>query len=150
MIFNTASQEDFKEVKDDVTELNSNLGNQLSYNGKTFYLDEKDGKLGCNTDPNRGADTFIPFHSGLELSDDTIVNNGNLEVGKKYLALLTDWDYAQNIVHITSGANVIYDHLISGYNDRYARGRITIFEATSTSIVVQGVYCATFAIWSLD
>lgn len=27
-------------------------------------MDYHDGKYGINTDPNRGADTFIPFHSG--------------------------------------------------------------------------------------
>ena len=32
--------------------------------GTTFYPDIQDGKYGFNTDPNRGADTFIPFSNG--------------------------------------------------------------------------------------
>lgn len=39
--------------------------------GTGFYLDEKDGTKGFNTDPERGADTFFPFKSfigdGFEL-----------------------------------------------------------------------------------
>lgn len=31
---------------------------------KHFYLDYKNGKLGCNTDEERGEDTFIPFNGG--------------------------------------------------------------------------------------
>ena len=29
--------------------------------GDQFYLDEHDGERGYNTDPARGADTFVPF-----------------------------------------------------------------------------------------
>lgn len=36
----------------------------LKANSKQVYMDYHDGKYGINTDPNRGADTFIPFHSG--------------------------------------------------------------------------------------
>lgn len=38
------------------------LNNKLMFpSGEQFYLDEKDGKRGYNTDPARGADTFVPF-----------------------------------------------------------------------------------------
>ena len=37
------------------------LNNSLVANSKHFYFDYKDGKYGYNTNPNRGADTFIPF-----------------------------------------------------------------------------------------
>ena len=33
----------------------------MSANSKHFYFDYKDGKYGYNTNPNRGADTFVPF-----------------------------------------------------------------------------------------
>ena len=36
----------------------------LTANGSQLCMDYHDGKYGINTDPNRGADTFIPFHSG--------------------------------------------------------------------------------------
>ena len=34
-------------------------------NSNHFYFDYKDGKYGYNTNPNRGADTFVPFKSGI-------------------------------------------------------------------------------------
>lgn len=38
------------------------LSNDLKFpSGKGFYPDEKDGIAGYNTDPARGADTFVPF-----------------------------------------------------------------------------------------
>lgn len=38
------------------------LINKLMFpSGTEFYLDEKDGKRGYNTDAARGADTFVPF-----------------------------------------------------------------------------------------
>ena len=38
------------------------LSNDLKFpSGKGFYPDEKDGVAGYNTDPARGADTFVPF-----------------------------------------------------------------------------------------
>ena len=36
----------------------------MSANNNHFYFDYKDGKYGYNTNPNRGADTFVPFKSG--------------------------------------------------------------------------------------
>lgn len=38
------------------------LNNKLTFpDGSEFYLDVKDGERGYNTDPARGADTFVPF-----------------------------------------------------------------------------------------
>ena len=38
------------------------LNNKLMFpSGTEFYLDEKNGIRGYNTDPARGADTFYPF-----------------------------------------------------------------------------------------
>lgn len=39
------------------------LNNSLVANSKHFYFDYKNGKYGYNTNPNRGADTFVPFKS---------------------------------------------------------------------------------------
>ena len=33
-------------------------------NSNHFYFDYKNGKYGFNTNPNRGADTFVPFKKG--------------------------------------------------------------------------------------
>ena len=38
------------------------INNKLMFpSGDQFYLDEHDGERGYNTDPARGADTFVPF-----------------------------------------------------------------------------------------
>lgn len=38
------------------------INNKLMFpDGTEFYLDEKDGERGYNSDPARGADTFTPF-----------------------------------------------------------------------------------------
>ena len=41
------------------------INSSLTANGSQLCMDYHDGKYGVNTDPQRGADTFIPFHSGL-------------------------------------------------------------------------------------
>lgn len=41
------------------------LNSSLTANSNQFYFDYQDGKYGFNTDPNRGADTFSPFSSGV-------------------------------------------------------------------------------------
>lgn len=49
---------------------------QLTANNVSLYMDYQDGKYGVNTDPNRGADTFIPFSgTGAEI---TITTSGNV------------------------------------------------------------------------
>ncbi len=41
------------------------LNNNLTFpDGTKFYPDIKDGERGYNTDPARGADTFVPFNKG--------------------------------------------------------------------------------------
>lgn len=43
------------------------LNDSLKFpDGTQFYADIKDGKPGFNTDPERGADTFVPFRSSLK------------------------------------------------------------------------------------
>lgn len=44
------------------TEFDS-VNSSLVANGSQLYMDYHDGKYGVNTDPKRGADTFIPFRS---------------------------------------------------------------------------------------
>ena len=42
------------------------VNNSLIANSKHFYFDYKNGKYGYNTNPNRGADTFVPFKNGFD------------------------------------------------------------------------------------
>lgn len=45
-----------------------NVNSSLTANGSQLCMDYHDGKYGVNTDPQRGADTFIPFKSNAGLS----------------------------------------------------------------------------------
>ena len=58
------------------------LNSSLTANGAQLYMDYHDGKYGVNTDPKRGADTFIPFHSG-----------GFVFCGGSQQILRTNWTY---------------------------------------------------------
>lgn len=59
---------------DSVYELNSSL----TANGSQLCMDYHDGKYGVNTDPERGADTFIPFKSDLKRFYTTITGTSAL------------------------------------------------------------------------
>lgn len=54
----------------------------LSINDTKFYFDYQNGKYGFNTDPNRGADTFVPFSENI-----SIVAQIQLYDGEKLLVL---------------------------------------------------------------
>ena len=58
------------------------LDTQLQIDGEDVYLDYQDGKYGINTDPKRGADTFIPFRSN-NVEDDS--NNSNNKISNNYI-----------------------------------------------------------------
>lgn len=45
----------------------SDVANQLVANNNRIYFDYHDGKYGYNTDPSRGADTFVPFRSAPDI-----------------------------------------------------------------------------------
>ena len=47
-------------VANEITSVNNSL---VATDGQKLYFDSKDGKYGYNTDPNRGADTFVPFRN---------------------------------------------------------------------------------------
>lgn len=49
-----------------------NVNSSLTANGSQLCMDYHDGKYGVNTDPQRGADTFIPFHSNHKIKTQTL------------------------------------------------------------------------------
>lgn len=54
----------------------------LTANGSQLCMDYHDGKYGVNTDPQRGADTFIPFHSDCDMKAIvTFTSNANNPAG---------------------------------------------------------------------
>lgn len=50
----------------------------MTANGSQLCMDYHDGKYGVNTDPERGADTFIPFKSDLKRFYTTITGTSAL------------------------------------------------------------------------
>lgn len=48
------------------------INSSLTANGSQLCMDYHDGKYGVNTDPQRGADTFIPFHSNHKIKTQTL------------------------------------------------------------------------------
>lgn len=57
----------------------SDLQNSMSIGNNRVYLDYQNGKYGVNTDPNRGADTFSPFKSGADISDNVAFIDGQCD-----------------------------------------------------------------------
>lgn len=48
-------------IRDWTNEKLNKLSKSLIIDGQQYYLDKQDEKWGINTDPERGADTFVPF-----------------------------------------------------------------------------------------
>ena len=86
-----------------------NVNNSLTANSKHFYFDYKNGKYGYNTNPNRGADTFVPFKSGYDSLETPITNggkSGTYTATKKYNAvLLSMMHYSTNTNQFTISIN---------------------------------------------
>ena len=47
-------------------------------NSNHFYFDYKNGKYGYNTNPNRGADTFVPFSNAEQQTGSLTPNSGTI------------------------------------------------------------------------
>lgn len=82
----------------------SGLENHMQINGKTVYLDEKDGKYGFNTDPERGADTFIPFRNN---------DNENYQLSNyfgKFSSYIAGYYYVKSFCGIVNNLNKVILH----------------------------------------
>lgn len=81
------------------------VNSSLTANGSQLCMDYHDGKYGVNTDPQRGADTFIPFHSG---NVSVIYDSGTIprNTTKKY-TFTNDYDLILVIFIIPSGEGTI-------------------------------------------
>lgn len=76
----------------------------LTANGSQLCMDYHDGKYGINTDPERGADTFIPFSS-----------ISSIKVQTKLTQTSRSWyDWTVNLV-IDDVVVALYTHSISSY-----------------------------------
>ena len=86
------------------------VNNSLIANSKHFYFDYKNGKYGYNTNPNRGADTFVPFKNG-GISEFTFNSTSSFsaEIGAKY-DIICATAYNQNAKSKLQGATIINEY----------------------------------------
>ena len=71
----------------DIAALNTSLLQHSTFpSGVGFYPDEQDGKQGYNTSPSRGADTFYPFSSTLEVVEYETIKPNSYTWSKTYTA----------------------------------------------------------------
>lgn len=75
----------------------------LTANGSRLCMDYHDGKYGVNTDPERGADTFIPFRSISSIKVKTNLTQTSASW----------WDWTVNLV-IDDVIVASYTHAIGG------------------------------------
>lgn len=86
---NTESGLQATEVQGAIDEVNNSL---VASNGQKLFFDSKDGKYGYNTDPNRGADTFVPFSNSqvITISPFTSLSKTiELDFEPSYVAIFT-------------------------------------------------------------
>ena len=103
--------------------LNSPVNNSLVANSNHFYFDYKDGKYGYNTDPNRGADTFVPFSSGVygTFTPTNATETYNIDLGFRPKALMIMNAYGSwcTAYYLNEETNEIH-HQSGGYGDKYS------------------------------
>lgn len=90
----------------------------LTANGSQLCMDYHDGKYGVNTDPQRGADTFIPFHSDCDMKAIvTFTSNANNPAG--YTTIYKGEDELQSISfgYNASGVKIGLGFLKFAYNN---------------------------------
>ena len=80
----------------------------LTANGSQLCMDYHDGKYGVNTDPQRGADTFIPFRSGNDVK--VISLNGTGRASKNI-----DFSYLANYSALTNDAFAVCPTAVQNY-----------------------------------
>lgn len=119
------------------------LEDEFTANGNRLYMDYKNGKYGMNTDPERGADTFIPFKSGSQSGTFTAECWHNKEYGnpdgwmKNTMSMATD-----GIISITQ----IYEAYGDGSTQYSSSGNSISFTITNKTKNTSVSYSSTGAI----
>ncbi len=85
------------------------LNNNLTFpDGTKFYPDMKDGERRYNTDPARGADTFVPFKHAITPKFIGYVNSaGTYTFGETYDRVIAFRAYDYRASHHTPSCNGI-------------------------------------------
>lgn len=85
------SQDVFDQITSGIGIKIEDLENGLSIGGGRVYLDYQDGKYGINTDPDRGADTFIPFKSVEGNSECVIFIDSKYDTSQNEFSTITQF-----------------------------------------------------------
>ena len=93
--------------------------NELTANNKQFYFDYKNGKYGFNTDPNRGADTFVPFSNFSSATVDYVfgILNETVTNSVRTLKFGNKQKYINNykaLIFAFGEPGILYDALVYG------------------------------------
>ncbi len=84
------------------------LNNNLTFpDGKKFYPDIRNGKRGYNTDPARGADTFVPFRQAITPRYIGCVRNSTFTFNEPYDRVIAFRSYDSRLSHYTPICNGI-------------------------------------------
>ena len=86
------------------------INSSLTANGSQLCMDYHDGKYGVNTDPQRGADTFIPFRSGMVLYDEIDYDSFTYTSPKKEPAYYSSYDFVAGGYHMEG--DIVYVDVI--------------------------------------
>lgn len=127
------------------------LNNSLTANNNKFYFDYQDGKYGYNTDPNRGADTFSPFKSGVSVL--CTVENNSYNTSSKEVDLSSFLDdtkkYSSDNFLIVPKSVGYYGISTSGagassYNPRSGTNYVSIqYDNATGKLIVNGLCAGT-------
>lgn len=95
-----------------------NVNSSLTANGSQLCMDYHDGKYGVNTDPQRGADTFIPFHSDCDMKA-IVTFTSNAQNPAGYTTVYKGEDELQSISfdYNASGVKIGLGFLKFAYNN---------------------------------
>ena len=64
----------------------------VASDGQKLYFDSKNGKYGYNTNPNRGADTFVPFSNSQVITISQFTGSSKtieLDIKPSYVVIFT-------------------------------------------------------------
>lgn len=110
------------------------LNNSLTANGNRLYADYQNGKYGFNTDPDRGADTFVPFNSGASVfevnSATSWITNHEMNIGVGFESVYLQVDSVEPASGVTYFPTKEYDK---------TTGVLTIYFGNKTSNYFQSL-----------
>lgn len=91
-------EEEIIKIREDI----SDLQNSMSIGSNRVYLDYQNGKYGINTNPNRGADTFIPFKDEADIGDNVVFIDGGYDTPINEFSTITQIGVYVHIIESNS------------------------------------------------